>query len=401
MQGPRLVFSLALCLAVSARTFAASPTIRVEAGDLARHNCLVAFELPRGAEKVTHAKGPDGKLLPIQVDSSGKAAFILPDLDKGGHASYTLITSDTPPAAGVKLAREKDKLKATLAGRPLLEYQAEAGALPRETIRPVFKRGGYIHPLFAPSGKIVTDDFPPNHIHHHGVWWSWTKTEFQGRQPDFWNMGDAKGRVEFVGLGQTWSGPVHGGFTARHRFVDLTAAEPVIALNEVWEVRIYNSFDAPRGWIFDLISTQECATNATLKLPEYHYGGVGIRGNRAWDGKDNLKFLTSEGETNREKGNTTTGRWCDMSGLIDGSPAGITIFGHPGNFRAPQPMRLHPTEPFFCYAPQQAGEMEIAPGKTYVSRYRFVIHDGPPNKDFLEAVWNDFSNPPKTVLSTD
>ena len=37
-----------------------------------------------------------------------------------------------------------------------------------------------------------------------------------------------------------------------------------------------------------------------------------------------------------------------MSGTIDGQEVGITILGHPDNFRAPQPMRLHPTEPFFC-----------------------------------------------------
>jgi len=314
---------------------------------------------------------------------------------------FTLISSAPGSVPQITVAGEKNKLKATLSGRTLLEYQAEPGELPRGDIKQAFVRGGYIQPIFSPSGKMITDDFPPNHIHHHGVWWAWTNTEFDGRHPDFWNMGDGKGRVEFVALDRSWSGAVHGGFISRHQFVDLTAPKPAVALNEQWEVRIYNTFDAGHGWIFDLVSSQQCASSNPLKLPEYRYGGLGLRGNRAWDGKENVNFLTSEGETDRDKGNTTHGRWCDMSGLVDGSQAGITILCHPDNFRAPQPMRLHPTEPFFCFAPQQAGDMEIVPGKKYISRYRFVVHDGPPDKAFLEAVWNDYAHPPKVTVSTD
>src|SRR6266566_5163143 len=59
-----------------------------------------------------------------------------------------------------------------------------------------------------PSGKLLTDDYPPDHKHHHGIWSPWTKTEFEGRHPDFWNMGQKLGRVEFVKLDDTFSSPV-------------------------------------------------------------------------------------------------------------------------------------------------------------------------------------------------
>ncbi|PYJ93742.1 MAG: hypothetical protein DME23_25805 [Verrucomicrobia bacterium] len=148
-----------------------------------------------------------------------------------------------------------------------------------------FKRGGYLHPVLTPSGKLITDDYPPNHLHHHGIWFPWTKTEFEGRQPDFWNMGEGKGTVEFVALHLTWNGPVHGGFQTRHRFVDLTAPEPRVALNETWQVTLYNvGRGAARYWMFDLVSTQECATASPLILPKYYYGGLGVRGNWAWNG---------------------------------------------------------------------------------------------------------------------
>ena len=38
--------------------------------------------------------------------------------------------------------------------------------------------------------------------------------------------------------------------------------------------------------------------------------------------------------------------------------------------------------------------MEIKPGEKYVSRYRFVVHDGPPNKAELDGLWNDYAHPP-------
>lgn len=383
-------------------------SVTVEAGDFDRRGAVVAFALPDSmkGEELSLQRG--GKTFPIQVARDGQASFMTGDLKRGEGVSYELTTGRATYAAtalGQVLAQKAgSKLKLTFVsaasrgspGRPLLDYEAGPGTLPRADIKQVFQRGGYLHPIYTPAGKMVTDDYPPNHIHHHGVWSAWTHTEFEGREPDFWNMGEAKGRVDFVSLDESWSGPVHGGFRARHRFVDLLASPPVAALNETWEVKAYAS---PAGsstthWFFDLVSEQQCATTHALKLPKYHYGGIGLRGNRAWNGKDETQFLTSEGETDRAKANTTLGRWCDMSGQVDGQRAGIAILCHPENFRAPQPMRLHPTEPFFSYAPQQAGDMEIKPGEKYVSRYRFVVHDGPADKAELDRLWNDYAHPP-------
>ena len=399
MQAVRLALPMiAFVATTSFLRGAASRQITVGPGEFDRENALVSFASPD--RTATHVRSSDGKLLPIQLEPGGVASFLAPVLAKNG-AQYELVSGERPVEESVKATRVERKLKVSLGKHPLLEFQAEPGEFPRADIKELFRRGGYIHPILSPSGKMITDDFPPNHIHHHGVWWSWTKTEFDGRHPDFWNMGDGKGKVEFVALGRSWSGPVHAGWTARFRYVDLTAAKPVVAVNETWEVKVYNAPRVERGWIFDLVSTHECATDQPLKLPEYRYGGLGLRGNRAWNGKENTHFLTSEGITDREKGHATRARWCDMSGMIDGSEAGITIFCHPENFRAPQPMRIHPDEPFFNYAPMQAGDMMIEPGKKYVSRYRFFVHDGAPDKATIDAIWNDYAHPVRASVATE
>lgn len=394
--------SLGLLLAlVTASAAERKFTVAVESGDFDRRDTVVFFALPVKAGGVG-ALRRDGKVIPLQVGKDGRASFVLDDLKKGARASYELIAAATPAAPRITATREGTKLKFTsgATARPLLDYQAEPGALPRNSIKPIYARGGYLHPIHTASGRIVTDDFATNHIHQHGVWWAWTRTEFQGRQPDFWNMGDGKGRVEFVALDEHWSGTVHGGFRARHRFVDLTEGRPVTALEETWEVKIFAAQSrTSSSWIFELTSEQRCATTAALKLPEYRYGGLGVRGHEAWNGKTIPNWLTSEGETERLKGQGTRARWCDLWGEIDGAQAGLAILGHPGNFRAPQPMRLHPTEPFFNFAPQAAGDMEIKPDAPHVARYRFVVHDGPPDRAELDRLWNDYAQPPVATVT--
>jgi hypothetical protein len=157
-------------------------------------------------------------------------------------------------------------------------------------------------------------------------------------------------------------------------------------LHETWEVAV-SAESAPARYVIDFTSTQTCASDAPLKLPKYHYGGFGFRGNWAWNGAEACCFLTSGGETDRKKGNETRGKWCWIGGLVDGQPAGVTVLCAPTNFRFPQPMRLHPGEPFFCFAPQQLGDMEIAPGRSYISRYRIIVADGEQTREKAEAWW--------------
>ena len=294
-------------------------------------------------------------------------------------------------APSVTAKREGTQFVFRAGDREIVRYQAEPAPLPRPDIRPEFQRGGYLFPLLTPSGNEVADDYPPNHIHHHGVWWAWTKTSFAGTQPDFWNMGDRKGRVEFVSVDPPWEKDGAAGLTARHRFVSLLSNPPAAVLNETWELTVRASDEGRPRHIIDLTSTQNCAGPEPLKLPKYHYGGLGFRGLRTWDGAANCQFLTSEGITDRVKGNTSTARWLWVGGPARDGIAGITVLSHPSNFRSPQPLRLHPTEPFICFAPPQAGDMEIKPGAPYVSRYRLVIADGRPEAAEINSWWDAFA----------
>jgi hypothetical protein len=158
--------------------------------------------------------------------------------------------------------------------------------------------------------------------------------------------------------------------------------------------------------IIDYESRLACVGDKPLELHKYIYGGLGVRGNRAWfdatargeDAPDPARcgecdFLTSEGKTRRD-GNHTRPKWVDLFGDVDGKVAGLAVLEHPANFRFPQPVRLHPNKPYFSISPPVVGDFEMKPGETYVSRYRIVLHDSAPEAKAIDALWNDYAEPP-------
>ena len=317
-------------------------------------------------------------------------------------ASILMLTTTTAMANTTGITADKKDGLITVKsaeGKTILVYRGEPGGMP-EGFDPAFLRGGYIAQVHTPSGTLVSDDYPPDHKHHHGIWSPWTKTKFEGRPPDFWNMGQKTGTVEPVSFGDVWHKDGAAGFRARHRMIDLSAKpQAKVAIDETWEVTVHPPTTSADGKVaanvFDLTITQTTSSDSPLTLPKYHYGGLGFRGHREWNGKANCRILTSEGLTDRLKANETRAKWAYVGGDVAGKPAGIAILCHPGNFRAPQPIRIHPTEPFFCYAPSQLGEWKIEPGKPYVARYRFVVTDGPPDAKEIERRWAEYAKEAK------
>lgn len=303
-------------------------------------------------------------------------------------------------AADIQVEKAGSVLHFTTGGKAICDYQMEAGDVP-EGVDPVFKHGAHLHPVYSPSGKLVTGNHPDDHRWHRGIWMAWTKTEFGDSHPDFWNQGKGDGKdksgdkilaeVRFDKLTKSWGGADKGGFTSEHLFLDHSHAPDQKVLNETWEVNVsQQTLDGTPANIIDLTSTQTCATDKALKLPVYHYGGLGVRGNLAWNPVEAVTMLTSEGH-DRKAGDATKGKWVHIGGKVDGAPTGMVILIHPSNFRFPQPLRLNPKNPQLCIAPSQGGDWSIEPGKPYVSKYRVLVFDGAPDAKWIEAQWKKYA----------
>jgi hypothetical protein len=371
--------------------------IQVDAGSQARQQTPVSVPLPKGMmdlKSVSLQRLDDGKMVPGQIDRTGEPRVIWlleKELPAGQSRRYRLIASkkSNRKANAVTIRDDGKTLQVFALGKPVLHYNQATVESPDPKM-PFYARSGYIHPLFNPAGQVLTDDFAPDHPHQHGVFFAWTNTTFEGRDINFWDQKNQQGSVEHVKVTDQVSGPVFGGFTAILQHVDLKApGGPKAALTETWRVRVYALND---HFLFDLESVQRCASESPLQINKYHYGAMAVRGRREWLKPGAGDFLTSEGKTEKD-GNHTQPRWVDIFGDLEGSATGVTLFGHPDNFRYPQPVRLHPTKPYFCFAPLVSGPFEIQPGEAYTSRYRFFVHNGKLDVNQAEQIWRDYTDP--------
>lgn len=397
-----------LCRSVSPGAWASESAplvLELSAGPYDREKTPIVFTLPeplaqRGTVRLILLD--DGREVSSQRIPGEKPAVtwvLAGRLAAGGTQRYQLIAGDVPSniPPGVSCRDEGTRLVIQAGSHPVLAYNHTELPSPAG-LDPVFAKSGHIHPVYTPSGRLVTDDFPPDHAHQHGLFWAWVNTTFQGRKIDFWNQAGRTGRVRHERVEEVASGPVFAQFTAVLRHECLTANGAVPVIEEKWTVRVYASGDQP---LIDLESVQTCATDAPLVVNEYHYGGLALRGARDWFRQPQSDFLTSEGKT-RSDGNHTRARWVIAHGLSGGQPAGICILGHPQNFRTPQPVRLHPEKPYFCFSPMILGTFTIDPGRPYVSRYRLAAFDGPVQAERAERLWHDFAEPPTVrVVNTE
>lgn len=319
--------------------------------------------------------------------------------------TYHLIKGSFKPASSdviVEVSKDDSILQIRRGDIKILQYN-HAPVSPPQGKSELYTRSGFIHPLWSPTGDVLTEIHPPDHIHHLGIWMPWTKTKFEDKEVDFWNLGSGLGTVRFVKFLLTTSGPVYGGFKADHEHVALKTADgEKVVLDEVWDVRVYNIGGPEKGcWLWDFVSTQRCVADSPLYQQQYRYGGFGFRGAAEWV-DENSMYLTSEGKT-RKDAHATRARWCDAAGAIEGKWAGITFMSHPQNFQHPEPMRIWPPDMrhvFFNWTPSQATDWVMEPGKDYVFRYRQFVHEGKVNVDDVERLWCDFAEPPKVTIQS-
>ncbi len=376
--------------------------IVVEAGDVDRTNQPVLIDLPPALRDVKRMRvtvaDPKGRprATPAQVvkgvnGQPDRLCVLLPATLKAGKSlrlSVFEIKTDAKPH--VRATDDGKHLLVSVGDRKVLRYNHAVIKAP-EGVTSLHDRSGHIHPIWSPSQKVVSNDFPKKHLHHHGLWFVWRDTEFEGKQTNFWEQREGQGDTKFVKFESVTSGDVFAQFTARQVHIALKAeGGPKPALNETWTVRVYNT--SPYS-MFDFESVQTCSTSSPLTVLKKYYGGFGYRGSGEWEG-DAVTFLTASGK-DKKAGNFTNDRWCAMFGQVDGKTCGVAFLSHPSNFRHPQPMRLHPKEPFFCFAPGQNAPFKIEPGKPYASRYRVVVFDGEADAKLLEKLWRDYANAAK------
>ena len=143
-------------------------------------------------------------LIPSQIETghSAKLWFILKGISEKNSERKFVLKQEKKQAfriSNVSLKKDDNDLSLLVNEKPILSYRF-ATTFPPNGVDSLYKRSGFIHPVYSPNGEVLTRIQPPDHYHHYGIWGPWTKTHIDEREVDFWNLAKGQGTVKFSGF---------------------------------------------------------------------------------------------------------------------------------------------------------------------------------------------------------
>lgn len=271
----------------------------------------------------------------------------------------------------------------------LVQYQASPMQEPAGG--DAFKGSNFIHPLKTPSGFVVTDFQPEDHLHHFGLWWPWKHIEVNGRQILCWELQQGDGIIEAKG-----HKVIKNGIEAVSHYIDRKAeGAPVVHLLETTRITTSPVRKAPaKGYFLNIQINERAAGEDTVTVTPYRYSGFSIRCTPFWK-NENSSLLTSEGKS-QVGSNFTEARWVRIEGETNkGASAGVLIMSHPSNRSHPEMLRTwensHGGVHFVNFNPVQEKPWVFEPGSNYQRKYRLFVYDGTITPDQAEDLWQRYS----------
>ena len=185
-----------------------------------------------------------------------------------------------------------------------------------------YLRACYIHPLYGLDGTILTADFPLDHFHHHGLFWTWPEVQVRGQNTQTWHPANL--RQHFVRWIERETS--EGSAALKAEIVWKLDAKEVVA-REIISLRVHPIDDTGRK--IDLtILLEPVGGPMTLKGASEGnkgYGGLCLRGAGMFKGG----VLTTDTGIQEKDVVNTPFKWADLST----NNHGVTITvdpGHPG-----------------------------------------------------------------------
>ena len=360
---------------------------------------LSLYEITAGGEKPVPSQ--------LEPGHSAKLWFILEGVSTKSSARNFILKTEVEtekPEPKVELVKKHKDLSLMVNEKPVLNYRFET-TFPPEGVNPLYKRSGFIHPLWSPGGEVLSRIQPPDHYHHYGIWGPWTLTHIDDREVDFWNLAKGQGTVKFAAFLSEVEGAVFSGFKALQQHIDFGAqGEDQVAMNEILDVRVWSVSE--KVWVIDYTTTLNSPLSNGIMLDAYRYGGgIGFRATEKWH-KDNCTVLTSDGKT-RVDADGSFAKWCIVEGESDTNEgrSGILFLSHPANRMHPEPMRVWPLDAnggrgdmYFEFVPIRHEDWKLESLQDYTLKYRIVVFDGEMDAETAEKYWNSFATVPQVTI---
>ena len=236
----------------------------------------------------------------------------------------------------------------------------------KQGIDPKQTRSCYIHPLYSLDGKVLTEDFPQDHFHHHGVFWTWPIVKTRGQDTQTWHPANL--RQYFV------------------RWLKREVEKDIVTLSvenawkldgqeivakEIVTLHIHPVIDEGRAIDLNL-RIEAVGRPLTLQgTPDQNkgYGGFSLRGAPMFKGQP---VSTDRGEFKGEPNNVTL-RWADLST----EEMGVAIFVSPDHPDFPTSWILRNSYAGFLNVSWPGLEpVVLQPNQPISLSYRMYVHRG-------------------------
>jgi len=370
------------------------------------------------AHRPEHVEGLTAKQngsIPAQLEADGTLWWLMPPepLERStvrtpgpGERRFQLTIADGNASAALTIkADEKQKLYDIAEGQlPVLRYNQ--GTVPvSQGIDPKYARGDYIFPLYGLAGENLTDDYPKDHPHHRGVWWSWPVTRWGKEVRDIWAVRGVWARP--VAMRRAECGPVMAVLEAENvwKWGD---KDPIVREEVV--IRAFRQSAIGRYVDIEVRLTALADGVAIGGRPHGGYGGFSLRAAPVQQQVITVHLAPSDSKP--------VGAWLDYSGIFAGDKprsnpqqsggpglergkdrAGVAILEHISNPDYPNPIRQYPN--LNCVMPAFPCEREVplAKDKSLVLKHRLWIHSGGADEKRLAQVWASYAMPPMAKIS--
>ncbi len=244
-------------------------------------------------------------------------------------------------------------------------------------------RACYVHPLYGLRGEVLTEDFPKDHYHHHGLFWAWPHIVIEGQEHDLW--AGATIRQEFVRWLGRATGPVCAVLGVENGWY---VGSKKVMVERIW-FWVYRTVPGRHRSIDIALYLEPTDQPITLwGAPEKSYGGLTVR--FAPSSRAETEIIVPTGRTTDDLLNTRL-KWADFTSQMQGSQfrSGATIMIHPRHPDYP-PTWLTRHYGAMCVGWPGVRPKTLHPGQPVRLQYRLWIHPGPVSFEELQASYEAF-----------
>ncbi len=250
---------------------------------------------------------------------------------------------------------------------------------PEGVDRDRYWRSSYIHPLYGLDGEVMTQDFPPDHYHHRGLFWTWPRCRVGDREMDLWTIVGARQ------LFQQWIAREADEHKAEVAVQNawLFDDDPEPKVRETVRFTVHPADKDGRCIDFHLVFTNICAERVFIggqTTDNKGYGGFCFRPNAARKPgakRKTFTFTTAQGEQKRDALKVDT-PWADVAwrDRADGPMCGAAIFQHPKNPGYPHPGWILRHYGFLGASWPHLEGHYLEPDASVELRYQLYTHQG-------------------------